>query len=166
METGNFYSGEGWFGNRAIPAKLDSTIPAILPWHVLFVLFIAVQAYSLRTLIVYPPSIFSASDGYQQHHQHQQPQQQQHQEREWSERAEPVFAAEQSELELKAPPHGEAGRNDGGSERSDAMGSLGRWGRVGRVGRMGKGGGEGGKVGEGEEGKGGEGGEGVECTLL
>ncbi|CAI5987095.1 unnamed protein product [Closterium sp. NIES-64] len=149
----------------AIPAKLDSAIPAILPWHVLLVLFVTVQAYSLRTLVVYPPSIFSASDGYQQHQQQQQqqPQQQQHQEREWSERAEPVSAAEQAKLGLEGPPNGEAGRSDGGSERSDAMGSRGRWGRVGRMGRMGKGG-EDGKGGEGGEGV--EGGEGGKCTLL
>ncbi|CAI5533660.1 unnamed protein product, partial [Closterium sp. Naga37s-1] len=149
----------------AIPAKLDSAIPAILPWHVLLVLFVTVQAYSLRTLVVYPPSIFSASDGYQQHQQQQQqqPQQQQHQEREWSERAEPVSAAEQAKLGLEGPPNGEAGRSDGGSERSDAMGLRGRWGRVGRMGRMGKGG-EDGKGGEGGEGV--EGGEGGKCTLL
>ncbi|CAI5951609.1 unnamed protein product [Closterium sp. NIES-65] len=59
--------------------------------------------------------------------------------------------------------NGEAGRSDGGSERSDAMGSRGRWGRVGRMGRMGKGG-EDGKGGGGGEGV--EGGEGGKCTLL
>lgn len=35
---------------------MPSPDSSILPWHVLLVLFIAVQSYSIRTLVVYPPA--------------------------------------------------------------------------------------------------------------